>query len=175
MSQYHFCRLFKQTKGLNPWQYVMQQRIQAAKRLLGMPQLSFMESSDVIVHAMMDFKDPKGADLKLFEMLRNVADASPRKRLFIYTTGCSIYGKRPERLMDETTPANPDHALAFRIELATWQRLMCAWQKVDLPLMARCFALRMSSVPSAWKSCDRACRQQATTAKSSLLHPNRMM
>ncbi len=143
----------------------------------------FIESSDVIVHTMMDFKDPKGADLKLFETLRNVADASPRKRLFIYTTGCSIYGKRPERVMDETTPANPEHALAFRMELeqklfALRQpnlRKVVLWQKVDLPLMARCFALRMSSVPSAWKSCDRASRQQATTAKSSLLHPKRMM
>jgi nucleoside-diphosphate-sugar epimerase len=66
---------------------------------------------------MMDFKDPKGTDLKLFDTLRQVAETSSRNRRFIYTTGCSIYGKRPERVMDETTPANPDHALAFRMEL----------------------------------------------------------
>ncbi len=73
--------------------------------------------SDVIIHAMMDFQDPQEADFKLFETLRQVAEATPRKRLFIYTTGCSIYGKRPERVMDETTPANPDHKLAFRMDM----------------------------------------------------------
>ncbi len=73
--------------------------------------------SDVIVHAMMDFKDPQGADLNLFDTLREVAETSQRKRIFIYTTGCSIYGKRPERVMDETTPANPEHALAFRMDM----------------------------------------------------------
>ena len=77
----------------------------------------YLENSDVIVHAMMDFEDPQEADLKLFETLRQVAEASRRDRLFIYTTGCSIYGKRPERVMDETTPANPDHALAFRMDM----------------------------------------------------------
>ena len=45
MSQYHFCRLFKQTMGLTPWQYVIEQRIEAAKRLLAMPQLSIVEIS----------------------------------------------------------------------------------------------------------------------------------
>ena len=77
----------------------------------------YLENSDVIVHAMMDFEDPQEADLKLFETLRQVAEASRRDRLFIYTTGCSIYGKRPERVMDETTPANPNHALAFRMDM----------------------------------------------------------
>lgn len=77
----------------------------------------FLENSDAIVHAMMDFKDPQGADLELFETLRQVTETSLRKRTFIYTTGCSIYGKRPERVMDETTPANPDHQLAFRMDL----------------------------------------------------------
>ena len=66
---------------------------------------------------MMDFEDPQGTDLKLFETLQQAAETSPRSRLFIYTTGCSIYGKRPERVMDETTPANPEHKLAFRMEL----------------------------------------------------------
>ena len=79
----------------------------------------YLEDSDVLIHAMMDFQDPQEADLKLFETLRQVAvtEATPRKRLFIYTTGCSIYGKRPERVMDETTPANPDHKLAFRMDM----------------------------------------------------------
>ena len=77
----------------------------------------YLDNSDVIVHAMMDFEDPQEADLKLFETLRQVAEETRRDRLFIYTTGCSIYGKRPERVMDETTPANPAHALAFRMDM----------------------------------------------------------
>ena len=77
----------------------------------------FVENSDAIVHAMMDFDAPQDTDLKLFETLKQVAETSPRNRCFVYTTGCSIYGKRPERVMDETTPANPEHKLAFRMEL----------------------------------------------------------
>lgn len=77
----------------------------------------YIENSDAIVHTVLDFDDPQDTDLKLFEAMREVAQASPKKRLFIYTTGCSIYGKRPERVMDETTPANPQHALAFRMEM----------------------------------------------------------
>lgn len=76
-----------------------------------------LNDSDAIVHAMMDFKDPQGTDLKLFDTLRQVAETSTRNRRFIYTTGCSIYGKRPERVMDETTPANPNHKLAYRMDL----------------------------------------------------------
>ena len=34
LSQYHFSRSFNQVMGLSPWQYVIQQRIKAAKRLL---------------------------------------------------------------------------------------------------------------------------------------------
>jgi nucleoside-diphosphate-sugar epimerase len=78
---------------------------------------TYLADSDVLIHAMMDLQDPQDADLKLFETLRQVAEATPRKRLFIYTTGCSIYGERPERVMDETTPANPEHNLAFRMDM----------------------------------------------------------
>ena len=77
----------------------------------------YLEDSDVLIHAMMDFDAPQEADRKLFKTLKQVAENSKRDRLFIYTTGCSIYGKRPERVMDETTPANPDHALAFRMDM----------------------------------------------------------
>lgn len=45
MSQYHFCRVFKQAMGLTPWQYVVRQRIEEAKRLLAIPQLSIAEIS----------------------------------------------------------------------------------------------------------------------------------
>ncbi|MBG1263070.1 helix-turn-helix domain-containing protein [Nostoc commune] len=34
MSQYHFCRLFKQSMGVAPYQYVLQQRMEKAKELL---------------------------------------------------------------------------------------------------------------------------------------------
>ncbi|MBE9011062.1 helix-turn-helix transcriptional regulator [Pseudanabaenaceae cyanobacterium LEGE 13415] len=34
ISQYYFCRLFKQSMGPSPYQYVLQQRVEFAKRLL---------------------------------------------------------------------------------------------------------------------------------------------
>lgn len=34
MSHYHFCRLFKQSMGITPHQYVLQQRVERAKQLL---------------------------------------------------------------------------------------------------------------------------------------------
>lgn len=34
LSQYHFCRLFKQSMGMAPYQYVLQQRMEKAKSLL---------------------------------------------------------------------------------------------------------------------------------------------
>jgi AraC family transcriptional regulator len=40
MSPYYFSRLFKQSTGLSPHQYILQQRIALATRLLGEPQLS---------------------------------------------------------------------------------------------------------------------------------------
>ena len=46
MSKYHFCRIFKQSTGLSPWQYVIQQRIELAKQLLKNSQLSIGQISD---------------------------------------------------------------------------------------------------------------------------------
>ncbi|MEM7595762.1 MAG: NAD-dependent epimerase/dehydratase family protein [Cyanobacteria bacterium P01_A01_bin.83] len=79
----------------------------------------YLEDSDVLVHTVLDFDNPQETDRNLFDTLGQIAQNSrlQRQRLFIYTTGCSIYGKRPERVMDETTPANPDHALAFRMKM----------------------------------------------------------
>ncbi len=34
MSQYYFCRLFKQSTGISPYQYLMQQRIERGQQLL---------------------------------------------------------------------------------------------------------------------------------------------
>ncbi|MEL7509583.1 MAG: AraC family transcriptional regulator [Cyanobacteria bacterium J06554_1] len=38
MSQYYFCRLFRQSMGVSPYKYVIQQRVEQAKRLLRQPQ-----------------------------------------------------------------------------------------------------------------------------------------
>jgi AraC family transcriptional regulator len=43
MSQYYFCRLFKQSTGRSPYQYLIQQRVEKAKRLLQQNQLSTAE------------------------------------------------------------------------------------------------------------------------------------
>ena len=38
MSQYYFCRLFRQSMGVSPYKYVIQQRVERAKTLLRQPQ-----------------------------------------------------------------------------------------------------------------------------------------
>ncbi|NJK53576.1 MAG: helix-turn-helix transcriptional regulator [Leptolyngbyaceae cyanobacterium SU_3_3] len=38
ISQYHFCRMFKQSTGMSPHHYLMQQRVEQAKQLLGKPE-----------------------------------------------------------------------------------------------------------------------------------------
>jgi len=43
ISQFHSCRLFKQSTGISPHQYVMQQRIELAKRLLNKVDLSIAD------------------------------------------------------------------------------------------------------------------------------------
>lgn len=40
MSQYYFCRLFKQSTGVTPHQYLIQQRVERAKQLLRQPDLA---------------------------------------------------------------------------------------------------------------------------------------
>ena len=42
-SHYHFCRLFKQSTGIAPYQYVIQQRIEKSKRLLRQKHLPIIE------------------------------------------------------------------------------------------------------------------------------------
>ena len=43
MSPYYFSRLFKQSTGLSPHQYVLQQRVEWAKRLLAEARLSITD------------------------------------------------------------------------------------------------------------------------------------
>lgn len=43
VSQYHFSRSFKQSMGMSPHQYVIQQRVEQAKQLLDVPELSIAD------------------------------------------------------------------------------------------------------------------------------------
>ncbi|MDJ0659318.1 MAG: AraC family transcriptional regulator [Crocosphaera sp.] len=43
ISRYHFCRIFKQSMGLSPHQYVIQQRVEKAKRMLREGNLSISD------------------------------------------------------------------------------------------------------------------------------------
>ncbi len=72
-----------------------------------------LERSDVVIHTMLDKKRPLETDRALFAVLQELPPRTPRRR-FIYTTGCSIFGKVSVAIMDESTEPNPDHPLAFR-------------------------------------------------------------
>ncbi len=52
MSRYYFCRLFKRSLGVAPYQYVLQQRVERAKQLLKQNELSICE-----IAFMCGFKD----------------------------------------------------------------------------------------------------------------------
>jgi AraC family transcriptional regulator len=43
MSQYYFCRLFKRSMGVAPYQYMLQQRVERAKQLLKQNELAIAE------------------------------------------------------------------------------------------------------------------------------------
>jgi nucleoside-diphosphate-sugar epimerase len=72
-----------------------------------------LADSDVIIHTMLDKKRPQETDRTLFKALAELPTRTPKRR-FIYTTGCSIFGKLPIPVMDEATEPNPEHPLAFR-------------------------------------------------------------
>jgi nucleoside-diphosphate-sugar epimerase len=74
---------------------------------------SELARSDVIIHTMLDKKRLLETDRALFGALQALPPRTPRRR-FIYTTGCSIFGKVPVTVMDEHTEPNSDHPLAFR-------------------------------------------------------------
>lgn len=77
-----------------------------------------LAACDVFISTVMDFEDPMGTDQLLFEVLRQLpARADGHPRLFVYTTGCSVYGHVTERRLHEATPGNPAHPLHFRLEL----------------------------------------------------------
>ncbi len=72
-----------------------------------------LEQSDVVIHTMLDKKEPFDTDRALFAALEGLSKR-PSPRRFIYTTGCSIFGEVAAAVMDETVEPNPDHPLAFR-------------------------------------------------------------
>lgn len=45
LSQYHFCRAFKQTIGVSPHQYVIQQRVERAKQVLKQGEMTIGEAA----------------------------------------------------------------------------------------------------------------------------------
>jgi nucleoside-diphosphate-sugar epimerase len=72
-----------------------------------------LERSDVVIHTLLDKKRPLETDRALFGALAALPEAGRARRRFIYTTGCSIFGKVPIPV-DESAEPNPAHALAFR-------------------------------------------------------------
>jgi nucleoside-diphosphate-sugar epimerase len=72
-----------------------------------------LERSDAVIHTMLDKKRPLDTDRTLFAAIEALPPRTPPRR-FIYTTGCSIFGKLPIAVMDERTEPNPAHPLAFR-------------------------------------------------------------
>ena len=75
-----------------------------------------IETCDVVIHTMLDKKRLAETDRTMFAALESLPQRAVKRR-FIYTTGCSIFGKVGLDLIDETVEPNPEHPLAFRREL----------------------------------------------------------
>lgn len=73
-----------------------------------------LEQSEVVIHTLLDWKRPLETDRTLFAALASLMQHTGARRRFIYTTGCSIFGKIGVHVMDESTEPNPAHPLAFR-------------------------------------------------------------
>ena len=77
-----------------------------------------LAACDVCLTTAQDVYDPAGTDRLLLETLRGLpAAASGARRLLVYTSCATVYGRVPTALLDETTPVNPAHPLHFRWEL----------------------------------------------------------
>jgi AraC family transcriptional regulator len=75
MSQYHFSRLFKQSMGMPPHTYLIQQRVKKAKRLLGKPELTILDIADQCgfanpSHFAKHFRKHTGITPREFRMLK---------------------------------------------------------------------------------------------------------
>lgn len=73
-----------------------------------------LERSDVVVHTMLDKRNPLATDRAMFATIGALPRRPGAPRRFIYTTGCSMFGKVGIPIMDETTEPDPAHPLAFR-------------------------------------------------------------
>ena len=90
-----------------------------------------LAACDVCITTVLNFADPVGTDQLLLETLRAVpAPATGRPRLFVYTTGCLVYGHVPAPPLNETTPGNPAHPLRFRRELKQQAQALPNWRTV---------------------------------------------
>ena len=90
-----------------------------------------LAACDVCITTVLDFEDPVGTDRLLLATLREVPTrADGRPRLFVYTTGCLVYGHVPQPLLDETTPGNPAHPLHFRMTLEQEALALPNWRTV---------------------------------------------
>jgi nucleoside-diphosphate-sugar epimerase len=94
--------------------------------------MSAIEKADVIIHTVLDFANPVGTDKMFLETLSKVAKKDSRNRTLIYTTGCSIYGKVPELIMDENTEGNPQSPLSFRMGLEKEVMQLEGYRKIIL-------------------------------------------
>lgn len=70
MSPWHFCRMFKQSTGLSPHQYLMRERIEAAKRLLVRPHRNVEE-----IAAALGFTDQS----HFITVFRRLAGCTPKQ------------------------------------------------------------------------------------------------
>jgi len=71
ISRYYFCRLFKQSTGLSPHQYVIQQRVERAKQLLRQGDMSIADVAQICgfahqSHLYRHFKRLTGITPKIF-------------------------------------------------------------------------------------------------------------
>jgi nucleoside-diphosphate-sugar epimerase len=91
------------------------QEVGLLKADVGEPDLyrAELERSDAIIHTMLDKRHPFETDRALFGALQALSPRTPQRR-FVYTTGCSIFGKVAAGIMDEHIEPNPEHPLAFR-------------------------------------------------------------
>ncbi len=77
LSPYHFARIFKQSIGLSPHQYVIAQRVESAKRLLANRDLSVTQVASEVgfadySHLTRHFKRLVGVSPKEFQLRNNV-------------------------------------------------------------------------------------------------------
>lgn len=87
-----------------------------------------LEQAEVVVHAAWDVEDPVAADRSFLDACLRVGKQKPRTRLLVYTSCSTVFGRRPERWMDELTFTQPDAPTAFRAELEQQFLALPGWR-----------------------------------------------